>query len=131
VKFYRRLLRDARRQLHDYFPDKDITDETEEVKKLAENRWYVINCHIDELDIKLHRFDKGRKQIAATRWQDQITVVINELVGEMNNYWTVINCTVNELEVKLKRLAPGRKQIAVARYGEEVTVIVNELDIIY
>jgi len=131
VKLYRRLMREAGKQLYEYFPDKEIVDEVEEVQKLAENKWHVINCHIDELDIKLHKFDKGRKQIAVARYTDQVTVVINELVGDMSNYWTVINCKSKELEDKLKKLAPGRKQIAIARYGEEITVVVNELDVIY
>jgi SMC interacting uncharacterized protein involved in chromosome segregation len=131
VKFYRRLLREAAKQLYEYFPDKEIVEEVEEVKALAENSWHVINCHIDELDIRLSKFDKGRKQIAVTRYMDQVTVVINELVGDMNNYWTVVNCKVTELEERLKKLAPGRKQVAIARYGEKITVVVNELDVIY
>lgn len=131
VKLYRRLMREAGKQLYEYFPGKDIPDEAEEVKQLANNNWNVINCHIDELDIQLHKFSKGRKQVALARHEDQVTAIINDLVGDLNNYWTVINCAATELEAKLKKLAPGRKQIAIARYRDEVTVVVNELDVIY
>lgn len=41
----------------------------------------VINCHIDQLEERLNRLPAGPKQIACARFEDQITVIINDLSG--------------------------------------------------
>ena len=51
----------------------------EENKKLAENYWNVINCHIDDLEYNLKKLPPGRKQLDLSRYEDQVTVVINEI----------------------------------------------------
>lgn len=45
----------------------------------AKNNWTVINCHIDELSDELKKFPHGRLQVSVSRYQDQVTAVINEL----------------------------------------------------
>jgi hypothetical protein len=57
----------------------EIPDHEEEIRKLAENNWSVINCDIGELEKKLRKLGPGRKQIAVARYEDQVTVVVNEL----------------------------------------------------
>jgi hypothetical protein len=79
VPIYRRVLREAREQLNEYYPGRELTDPDEEIRKLAENNWLVINCHVDDLEKKLHELPPGRKQLAVSRFEDQVTVVVNEL----------------------------------------------------
>lgn len=63
-----------------YFPNKTIESTEEEIKRISENNWKVINCTVAELESQLNKLHKyGRKQIAVARWQDQATIVINEL----------------------------------------------------
>jgi hypothetical protein len=76
---YRKLLKDCREQLSRYYPDKQAPDQEEEIVRLAENRWTVINCHIGELESRLSKLGPGRKQLDVARWQDQVTVVVNDL----------------------------------------------------
>lgn len=76
---YRKIFKDCREQLARYYPEKAIPDQEEEIKKLADNRWTVINCHVDELKDRLARLGPGRKQLDVARWKDQVTVVVNEL----------------------------------------------------
>ena len=79
-KVYRRILKDAKKQLLAYFPDREeVTDEVEEISNLAKNYFTVINCHKDELQSELRKLPPGRKQIAVARHEDQVTVVVNEL----------------------------------------------------
>ena len=79
VPLYRGLLRDCRTQLEAYFPGREAMNEQEEAKKLAENNWTVINCKADELEERLRRLPNGRKQLAIARYEDLVTVVINEI----------------------------------------------------
>lgn len=79
VPFYRKLLKSYRGHLSNYFPNSVITDEAEEVAELAKNNWSVINCKASELLSRLRNLPPGRKQITVARWQDEITVIINEL----------------------------------------------------
>lgn len=76
---YRKILKDCKEQLSRYYPDKQASDQEEEIARLAENRWAVINCHVDELESILSKLGPGRKQLDVARWQDQVTVVVNEL----------------------------------------------------
>lgn len=76
---YRKIIKECKEQLSLYYPDKTVPDHEEEIRRLAENRWTVINCPVDELESRLARLGPGRKQLDVARWQDQVTVVVNEL----------------------------------------------------
>jgi hypothetical protein len=76
---YRKIIKDCGDQLARYFPGMQVPDGDEEIKRLSENRWTVISCHIDELEAKLKQLGPGRKQVDVARWEDQVTVVVNEL----------------------------------------------------
>lgn len=79
IPLYRKVIKDCKEQLKKYYPTMDVPDHDEDLKKLAENNWSVINCHIDELENMLKKLPPGRKQLDVARWEDQVTVVINEL----------------------------------------------------
>lgn len=79
VPIYKRLMQNAKDKLQAYYPGRSVADLDAEAQKLAENHWSVINCHVDELEERLKRLHPGRKQIAVTRYEDQVTVVVNEL----------------------------------------------------
>lgn len=79
IPLYRRILKECPEQLLKYYPGMEPPDPQEEVASLAENHWRVINCHVDELEARLAGLGPGRKQIDVARWQDQVTVVVNEL----------------------------------------------------
>lgn len=68
-------------RLAKYFPDREIESIQEQVDSLSKNQFTVINCHITELETRLKRLPPGRKQIAVTRFQDQVTAIVNELDG--------------------------------------------------
>lgn len=74
LKFFR-----YKDRLEQYFPNRFVESVEEEVAKLAENHFLVINCHINELETRLRKLSPGRKQIAVTRFQDQVTVIVNHL----------------------------------------------------
>jgi len=79
TSFYQKILRECRTQLKEYFPAKEVADIQEENKKLSENHWSVISCHIDDLESKLKKLPPGRKQLDLSRYEDQVTVVVNEI----------------------------------------------------
>jgi hypothetical protein len=79
VPLVRRILNDCPDILRQYFVGREIAEPNEEIKKLAQNNWSVINCHIDELEDKMKKLSPGRKQIAVARYNDQVTVIVNEL----------------------------------------------------
>lgn len=76
---YRKVLKSVPKELSEYYPGKEAPDPDEEVKQLAKNDWTVINCHINELQAKLRELPPGRKQLDLARWQDQVTIVVNNL----------------------------------------------------
>ena len=76
---YKKLMTEAKEQLQAYFPNRSVANLDEEASKLAQNHFSVINCHVDELEEKLKRLPAGRKQIACTRYENFVTVIINEL----------------------------------------------------
>lgn len=79
-KIYRRILKEAKKQLLSYYPGKtEVDNESENISKMSRNYFTVINCHKDDLQKELKKLPPGRKQIAITRYEDQITAVINEL----------------------------------------------------
>lgn len=79
IDFYRKILKFCTTQLREYFPNREIGTNEEEDKKLKENNWSVINCNIKELESELRKLPPGRKQIAMSRYQDQVTVIVNEV----------------------------------------------------
>lgn len=79
VPLYRRILKNAKKQLREYFPGDEIADVEKELKQLAKNNWSVINCNVRELESLLKKLPPGRKQLAVTRFEDQVTVIVNEL----------------------------------------------------
>jgi len=79
LPIYQKVLKEARREVSAYFPNRAISNLEDEVKKLAENHWRVINCHVSELEQQLAKLPPGRKQLAIARHEDQVTVVVNDL----------------------------------------------------
>ena len=79
VPIYQKVMKEAKKELQAYFPNRNIADIDEEVKKISQNHWTVINCAATELEEKLKRLPSGRKQIAVSIFEDQVTVVVNEL----------------------------------------------------
>lgn len=79
VPIYHRVMKFGGEALRKYYPDKTLVTPEEEAVKLAKNNWSVINCSIGELELKLKNLRPGRKQIAISRFEDQVTVVVNEL----------------------------------------------------
>ena len=76
---YEKIMREAKLALEEYFPDKQYKSLDEKIDKLSRNNWSVINCSIGELEAKLKNLRPGRKQRAVSRYEDQVTVVVNEL----------------------------------------------------
>ncbi len=66
-------------RLEKFFPNRAVESVEEEQTKLAENHWQVISCPISELESRLRKLPPGRKQIAVARYEDQVTVVVNNL----------------------------------------------------
>jgi hypothetical protein len=79
VPFYRKIITNCKEQLLKYYPGAEIPNLAEETRKMAENHWTVINCHINDLESKLKSLPPGRKQVELSRFEDQVTVIINEL----------------------------------------------------
>lgn len=77
LPIYRKILRECQKQLLAYYPAK-VEVETVAMPS-PENYWKVINCHKDELEKNLRKLGPGRKSLAVARWEDQVTVVVNEL----------------------------------------------------
>lgn len=82
VPIYKKIIKNCKKELKEYYPNLSVPKENEEekeVENLSKNHFSVINCHIDELEGKLRNLPPGRKQIAICRFEDQATVVLNEL----------------------------------------------------
>ena len=79
VPIYKRIMTEAKQELQAYYPNRSVANLEEDAKKLADNSFSVINCKTDELEGKLKLLPKGRKQIAVARYEDQVTVIVNEL----------------------------------------------------
>lgn len=79
LPLYRKILKDCAEQLVRYYPGSSVPDQDEEISRLAENHWTVINCHVDELEKRLRKLGPGRKQLDVARYEDQVTVVVNDL----------------------------------------------------
>jgi hypothetical protein len=79
MPLYRKILSECSDQIKQYFPNREISNIQEEVKKLAQNKFSVINCSVDDLEGHLRKLGVGRKQIAISRYEDQVTVIVNDL----------------------------------------------------
>lgn len=79
LPIYRKVL-EYKDRLSKYFPNREIVTPKEEADALGPNQWSVINCKAEELEGVLNGLHKfGRKQIAVSRWEDQVTVVVNDI----------------------------------------------------
>jgi len=78
-KLYKRIVTEGKNQLLKYFPDSEVSEESIEVKNSPKNYFTVINCHKDDLQDRLRKLPMGRKQIAVTRYEDEVTAIINEV----------------------------------------------------
>lgn len=76
---YEKVLREAKDVIQEYFPEKQYKSMDEKIDQLNRNNWTVINCTIGELESRLKMLPAGRKQIAISRFEDQVTVIVNEL----------------------------------------------------
>lgn len=74
---YRKILSQHLDKLKAYYPNKEVAEVPDIVEE--ENQWTVINCRADELEDRLRKLPKGRKQLAVARYEDLVTVVVNEL----------------------------------------------------
>jgi hypothetical protein len=102
VKLYEKILNEAGDVINQYFPEKNSTNsvaaaveaqqadtkstvtvpqpvQPAQRPQLPQNNWTVINCSIGELESKLKALPPGRKQVTLSRYEDQVTVVINNL----------------------------------------------------
>jgi hypothetical protein len=150
MTFLRSLLK-YKDRLQSYFPTKEvITPEEEEAeRKAVRNDWKVINCNVFNLNDRLKEVPKGKRMMAASRFRDKITVVVNDIDAifavsptgsaedvmqqsrdnQMN--WKIINTTIHELEKELNKLPSGRKIVQIARFQDQVTAIVNDLNSLF
>lgn len=80
VPLAHKILNDYSDRIGKYFPNRTIIKPKEEAQQLAANYWTVINCKVSELEDELRKLPVGRKQIAITRYEDQVTCVVNELM---------------------------------------------------
>ena len=76
TNLYAKILKECKKQIQEYYPGKEISSLDEELEQA--NHWMVFSCGINELEQKLKKLSPLPKQIVMARWQDQITVVVNE-----------------------------------------------------
>jgi len=79
MKIYQRILQEAETNVKAYFPNKSIVSTQQVMESVMQNNWIVINCHINNLEEELKKLKTGRKQITMGRFEDQVTVIVNEL----------------------------------------------------
>ena len=66
-------------RLKKYFSSREIKTPEEMTKEEVQNHWSVINCKANELEGILNRLHKhGFPQLAIARYEDEITVIVNE-----------------------------------------------------
>ena len=79
VPLYKKIIKEAKDQVLEYFPGKTVMSQEEEAEQLATNNWRVVSCSIGDLEKEMKKLPAGRKQISMSRFEDQVTVIINEL----------------------------------------------------
>ena len=77
MPLYRRVIKECKKELVAYYPGSEVLED--DTRQEIQNNFTVINCSVLELESRLKALPPGRKQIAATRFQDQVTVIVNEL----------------------------------------------------
>ena len=86
VKVYEKILNEAKDIVQGYFPNKNTSVQAvqEEVAKQPgptppqiRNNWKVINCSIHDLESHLAQIGAGHKQLTISRYEDQVTAVVN------------------------------------------------------
>lgn len=77
IPLYNTILSDISR-LKLYFGQESVV--TEPILEIPGqvNHWSIFNGHIDKLNDYLQSLSPGPKQIAIARWQDQVTVIVND-----------------------------------------------------
>lgn len=68
-------------RLKKYFSLLEVKEDSERPNKNfdSQNRWNIINCKASELEDVLNKLHKiGRVQIAVARYEDEVTVVVND-----------------------------------------------------
>jgi hypothetical protein len=78
IPLYNAILSDLNR-LKEWFGEDAVIVEPplpEEPEQV--NKWQVVNCHINDLESFMQGLSHGPKQIAIARWEDQVTVIIND-----------------------------------------------------
>jgi predicted house-cleaning noncanonical NTP pyrophosphatase (MazG superfamily) len=78
-KIYQKIYREAQKEIKEFFPSKEYKNLDQSLEELAKNNFSVINCSIGELESRLKSLPPGRKQIAIARYENQITIIVNEL----------------------------------------------------
>jgi len=78
-KIYQKIYKEAQKEIKEFFPSKEYKNLDQSLEELAKNNFSVINCSIGELESRLKSLPPGRKQIAIARYEDQITIIVNEL----------------------------------------------------
>jgi hypothetical protein len=79
VPLYKKIIKEAKDQVLAYFPGKEVMSQEEEVERLSKNNWRVLSCSIGDLEKEMKKLPNGRKQVAMARYEDQVTVIINDL----------------------------------------------------
>lgn len=79
VKMYEKILAEAKDVFLQHFPEKNYQSPTQVLATAAQNVWTVINCSVGELEDRLRSLPPGRKQVVLSRFEDQVTVIVNEL----------------------------------------------------
>jgi hypothetical protein len=79
MKIYQRILAEADVNVKAFFPNKSLVSPQQVMETVMHNNWTVINCNINQLEDELRKLKTGRKQISMGRFEDQVTVIINEL----------------------------------------------------
>jgi len=80
LEIYRKILKLGSKQLREYYPGKEVVNPDTELPPLQENNWTVINCKINELEDQLKKAAAfGRKQICVARYENEATLIINDL----------------------------------------------------
>ena len=77
VPLYKKIIKEAKDQVLEYFPGKTVMSQEEEAEQLAKNNWRVVSCSIGDLEKEMKKLPAGRKQISMSRFEDQVTVIIN------------------------------------------------------
>lgn len=134
-------------RLRQYFPNKDIPEKAPEEPETP-NDWVVINCPIEQLEARMRKYPKGKRVVAAARWKDRLTVILNDVTaimqvgerevktavreaGEANMNWKIINTNKDDLINELRKLENNRKILTLTRWQDQITLIVNDLTALF